>query len=168
MVRTSLIRIGTRKVEGSVFMSSTIEIDEIMKVLPHRYPMLLVDRIIETDDNTKIIGIKCVSANEPFFEGHFPNLPIMPGVLQIEAMAQTGGILLLKRYGKSNVTPYLMAVDKARFRRAVCPGDVLRIEISILNLRENVVKFQGRILVDGAIASEAEITCMIGDRNKNI
>lgn len=148
-------------------MSSTIGIDEIMKLLPHRYPMLLVDRIIETDDNTKIVGIKCVTVNEPFFQGHFPDLPIMPGVLQIEAMAQTGGILLLKRAGKGNITPYLMAVDKARFRRAVRPGDVMRIEISILNLRANVVKFQGRILVDGTVASEAEITCMIADRNKN-
>ena len=145
-------------------MSTTIEIDEIMKMLPHRYPMLLVDRIVEIEGTSRIVGIKCVTANEPFFAGHFPNYPIMPGVLQIEAMAQTGGILLLKVSGKSNVLPYLMTVDKVRFRRAIRPGDVMRIEITVLNLRSNAVKFQGRIFVDGVLASEAEITCMIGER----
>jgi beta-hydroxyacyl-ACP dehydratase FabZ len=136
---------------------------EIMKVLPHRYPMLLVDRIIECDDKSRIVGIKNVSANEPFFQGHFPGAPVMPGVLQLEAMAQTGGILLNRMAGKAGGVPYFMGVDNARFRKVVRPGDQMRIEIELQKVRPRVAKFSGKVLVDGAVASEADLMCMFGD-----
>ncbi|MFO7870880.1 MAG: 3-hydroxyacyl-ACP dehydratase FabZ [Kiritimatiellia bacterium] len=140
---------------------STITIDEIMKILPHRYPMLLVDRIVECDDREHIVGIKNVTANEPFFQGHFPGAPIMPGVLQLEAMAQTGGILLVKQAGGGGRIPYFMSIDRVKFRRVVKPGDQLRIEVDILNIRSKAARFRGKITVDGAAVSEAELACMI-------
>ena len=139
---------------------STLTIDEIMEVLPHRYPMLLIDRIVECDDEKRIVGVKNVTANEPYFQGHFPGNPVMPGVLQIEAMAQTGGILLMKRFGNKGV-PYFMSVDKAKFRRIVKPGDELRIEIEILSLRSNSGKFSAKATVDGKTVSQAELMCMV-------
>ncbi|MBA4387164.1 MAG: 3-hydroxyacyl-[acyl-carrier-protein] dehydratase FabZ [Verrucomicrobia bacterium] len=143
---------------------SAIAIDEIMKVLPHRYPMLLVDKIVECDDKTRIVGIKNVTVNEPFFMGHFPGAPVMPGVLQLEAMAQTAGVLLNRIAGASGNIPYFMAIDKARFRRVVRPGDQMRIEVEILNLRTKACKFGAKVLVDGNLASEAEMMCMITDQ----
>jgi len=140
---------------------SALTIDEIMKLLPHRYPFLLVDRIVECDDQRKIVGIKNVTINEPFFQGHFPGLPIMPGVLQLEAMAQTGGILLQRLAGKSGGVPYFMSIDKVKFRKVVRPGDQMRIEVEIVNLRSRTAKFAARILVDGAVASEGEMMCML-------
>ena len=139
---------------------STLNVEEIMAILPHRYPFLLVDRIVECDDEKRIIGIKNVTMNEPYFQGHFPGNPVMPGVLQIEAMAQTGGILMLKHF-KSSGVPYFMSVDKGKFRRIVKPGDELRIEIEILSLRSNSGKFSGKAIVDGKVASQAELMCMI-------
>ncbi len=143
---------------------STLNIDEIMKVLPHRYPMLLVDRIVECDGEKKIVGIKNVTVNEPFFQGHFPGAPIMPGVLQLEAMAQTAGVLLNQMAGEKRGLPFFMAIDKAKFRKIVKPGDQMRIEVEITNIRSKTAKFDARILVDGAVASEAEMMCMITDR----
>lgn len=139
----------------------SMSINEIMAVLPHRYPMLLVDRVLECDDDKRIVGLKNVTANEGFFQGHFPGDPVMPGVYQLEAMAQVGGILLIRRKGGSSGTPYFMAIDNARFRRVVRPGDQLRIEIDILSVRSKAAKFMGRIFVDGELASEAELMCMI-------
>jgi len=139
---------------------TTLGVDEIMKLLPHRYPLLLVDRIIECDDKKRIVGIKNVSINEPFFQGHFPGLPIMPGVLQLETMAQTAGILI-KRIGEASGMPYFLSIDKARFRNVVKPGDQMRIEVEIMNIRLQAAKFKGTILVDGAVASEAEMMCML-------
>ena len=133
---------------------------EIRQHLMHRYPMLLVDRVIECDDQKRIVAIKNVTANEPFFQGHFPGRPIMPGVLQLEAMAQTGGILLSRTAGLNGV-PYFLAIDGARFRRVVVPGDQLRIECEILRLRARSAKFAAVITVDGEVASEAELLCMI-------
>lgn len=140
---------------------SSFNIQEIMRQLPHRYPMLLVDRIIECDDKRRIVGIKNVSANEPYFSGHFPETPIMPGVLQLEAMAQTAGILLLRIADMAGHIPYFMAIDKAKFRKVVVPGDQLRIEVELLKLRTKTARFKACALVDGALASEAEMMCMI-------
>jgi beta-hydroxyacyl-ACP dehydratase FabZ len=147
---------------------ATLDIEEIRKLLPHRYPMLLVDRIVECDDKECIVGTKNVTANEPFFQGHFPGMAVMPGVLQIEAMAQTGGILLNRVAGSSGKIPYFMAINKAKFRKVVKPGDQMRIEVEIVNLRSKSAKFKGKVLVDGAVVSEAEMMCMITDQEASI
>ena len=141
---------------------SEMDIGQIMERLPHRYPMLLVDKVVECDGKTRIVAIKNVTANEPFFRGHFPGRPVMPGVLQIEAMAQAGGILLMDLLGGSGAVPFFMAIDKAKFRKVVQPGDQLRIEIEILKLRAKLARFQGKITVDGEVVSEAELMCMVG------
>jgi len=139
-------------------------IDEILTYLPHRYPMLMVDRVLECDDEKRIVGIKNVTANEPYFQGHFPGNPVMPGVLQLEAMAQVGGILvirILKARGEPLGTPFFMSIEKAKFRKVVRPGDQMRIEVEITAARPRTAKFQGRVLVDGSVVSEAELLCMI-------
>ena len=146
-------------------MSAIIEIDEIMKILPHRDPMLLVDRIIECDNKTRIVGIKNLTINEPFFQGHFPGAPVMPGVLQLEAMAQTGGILLNRLGGTARRLPYLMSIDKAKVRKVIRPGDQMRIEIEFINLRSKIARYRGQAFVDGVLASEAELMCMITERD---
>ena len=139
-----------------------LNIDEILKLLPHRYPILLVDRVLECDDESRIVAIKNVSANEPYFQGHFPGLPIMPGVLQLEAMAQTAGVLVNRFLGEEGGgVPFFMAIDKARFRSIVKPGDQMRIEIDIIKKRSRTVKVQGKVFVDGKVASEAELMCMM-------
>ena len=141
----------------------TIDIQEILKIVPHRYPMLMIDRILECDDDKKCVGLKNLTFNESFFQGHFPGKPIMPGVLQLEAMAQVGGILLSRRTGLKGLIPLFMAVDKARFRRMVIPGDQIRIEVEITNSRAKVVRIQGKIMVDNQLAAEAELLFMITD-----
>lgn len=144
-----------------------LDILEIQKILPHRYPFLLVDRILEMEPNKRVVGIKNVTANEPFFQGHFPGHPIMPGVLVIEAMAQVGGICLL---GKGNETEgkilYLAGVDNARFRKPIGPGDQIRFEVDVLFNRGKIAKVSGKALVDGQMAVEAEITCALVERGK--
>ena len=142
---------------------SAIDIQEILKIVPHRYPMLMVDRILECDDDKKCVGLKNLTFNESFFQGHFPGKPIMPGVFQLEAMAQVGGILLSRRTGWKGLIPLFMAVDKARFRRMIIPGDQMRIEVEITNARTRVLRLQGRILVDTQVAAEAELLFMITD-----
>lgn len=137
---------------------------EILDILPHRYPMLMVDRILECDcEKRKIVGLKNLTYNEPYLQGHFPGSPIMPGVLQVEAMAQVGGILLAKMTGARGYLPLLMAVDKARFRSKVCPGDQLRIEVEIINSRSRIIRSRGRITVDGNTVSEAELLFMFSN-----
>ena len=143
---------------------ATMTTEEIMKSLPHRYPMLLVDKVIESDDQKKLVAIKNVTVNEPCFQGHFPGMPVMPGVLQIEAMAQAGGLLLNRMGGVAGNIPYFMGIDKAKFRKVIKPGDQMRIEVEITNLRSRVVRFTGKVLVDGAVASEAELLCMLTDK----
>lgn len=142
-------------------MLNTIEIQDI---LPHRYPFLLVDRILEIEAEKSAVGIKNVTFNEQFFQGHFPGNPIMPGVLVIEAMAQVSGILALHNKAKGN-TVYFMSIEKAKFRKPVVPGDQLRFEVTILQQRKNVWKFAGQTLVDGKVVAEAEFKAMVSDED---
>ena len=134
-------------------------IEAIQSVLPHRYPFLLVDRILEVaEDGSRAVGLKNVTINDPFFQGHFPGYPIMPGVLIIEALAQTGGAALLRRAEAAGKLAVLAGVDGFRFRRPVVPGDTLRLEVTLTRFRGAVGKLQGRALVDGQVVAEGEIT----------
>lgn len=138
---------------------TSMDIQKIMGFLPHRYPFLLVDRVRELVEGKSIIALKNVTFNEPFFTGHFPGVPVMPGVLMVEAMAQAGGILMFNSLeDKDSKIAMLMGVDKCRFRRPVRPGDQMIIEVEVLRFRSRVGKMQGKTLVDGAVAAEAEIT----------
>jgi UDP-3-O-[3-hydroxymyristoyl] N-acetylglucosamine deacetylase / 3-hydroxyacyl-[acyl-carrier-protein] dehydratase len=144
---------------------TTFTIEDIMKVLPHRYPFLLVDRIVEIEDKKRIVGIKNVTINEPFFQGHFPGHPIMPGVLIIEAMAQVGGMLLLGTVGDPNTkVVYFMSLDNVKFRRPVKPGDQLRFELDVIQIRGTVCKMHGVGKVDGDVVVEADMAATIRDR----
>lgn len=135
-------------------------IDEIMALLPHRYPFLMLDRIVEVERGRRIVAIKNVTINEPFFQGHFPGYPIMPGVLVVEAMAQAGGVLvLLDMPDPGNKLLLFTGVDGARFRRPITPGDQLRIEVTILQLRSRAVRLEGKVFVDGKLAVEATLSC---------
>lgn len=137
---------------------ATIEAADILRILPHRHPFLLVDRIIECNGKDRIVGIKCIAHNEPCFQGHFPGQPVFPGVLQLEAMAQTAGILLNQLINKPGAVAFYLGVDKARFRRAVVPGDVLRMEIDLLSMRgTRLAKMQGKAYVGDKLACEAEM-----------
>ena len=139
----------------------------IQAILPHRFPFLLVDRIIELEPRTRIVGIKQVTANEHFFQGHFPDAPVMPGVLQIEAMAQVGAILALREFDdRANKIPFFSGIERARFRRPVVPGDTLYLEVIALRIGSKVQKMQGIARVDGQVTAEAEIMCIIGDRTQ--
>jgi 3-hydroxyacyl-[acyl-carrier-protein] dehydratase len=137
-----------------------LDIMEIQKMLPHRYPFLFVDRVLEVEPGKSIVGIKNVSMDEPFFQGHFPARPIMPGVLIIEAMAQAAGVLVYKTSETDDNVVYFMSVEKAKFRRPVVPGDQLRLEVEALQSRGKVWKFKGRALVDDKVACEAEFMAM--------
>ncbi len=145
--------------------SRQIDIRGVMAALPHRYPMLLVDRVEDLVVDERIAAIKAVSINEPFFAGHFPGRPIMPGVLIVEALAQAAGILAVESLGLtgSGKLVYFMAIDGAKFRTPVEPGCLLRLEASFVQKRSSVCKFAGRALVDGKLAAEANFTAMIAD-----
>jgi len=139
-----------------------IGINEIMTYLPHRYPFLLIDRILEFEENKRVVGIKNVTINEPFFQGHFPGHPIMPGVLLLEAMAQTGGVLALKSDpDPSSKVIYFMSIDKAKFRKPVVPGDQVRFELELIKVRGNIRSLKALALVDGTVVAEAEMMAMI-------
>jgi 3-hydroxyacyl-[acyl-carrier-protein] dehydratase len=140
-----------------------LTINEIMKYLPHRYPFLLVDRIVDLKPGERALGVKNVTINEPFFQGHFPGQPIMPGVLVIEAMAQVAGVMAF-RSGMEGKSVYFMSIDNAKFRRPIVPGDQVMMEIKVLKQRGNVWKFSGVATVDGKPVSEAEFTAMVTDR----
>ena len=136
---------------------TTADIKRILQLIPHRYPMLLVDRVTEMSLDSRAIGIKNVSINEPFFQGHFPGNPVVPGVMQLEAMAQVGGILLNILVGQDGRIAYFLAVDNARFRRMLRPGDQMRIEMQFLKQRLNMARFHGKVFVDGELAVEADL-----------
>jgi 3-hydroxyacyl-[acyl-carrier-protein] dehydratase len=143
----------------------TVDIMQLMKLLPHRYPFLLVDRVIDIDADNSAIGIKNVTVNEPHFQGHFPEQPVMPGVLIIEAMAQTAGAICLKSSGADKPSlVYFMTIDNAKFRRPVVPGDRLEIHVKKLKKRGNIWRFACEALVDGAKAAEAEISAMMSPK----
>lgn len=139
----------------------------IQEILPHRYPFLLVDKIIELEPRTRIVGVKQVTINEQFFAGHFPGAPVMPGVLQIEALAQVGAILALREFeNREEKIPFFSGIEHGRFRRPVVPGDTLMLEVTALRIGSKVQKMRGVAMVDGQVTAEAEIMCIIADRAK--
>ena len=139
-----------------------ISVKEIEAILPHRFPFLLVDRIIELVPGERAVGLKNATINEHFFSGHFPGNPIMPGVLIVEALAQTAGVLAFKSGMQGNAV-YFMSIDKVKFRKPVVPGDQVRLEVKVLQNRGKVWKFAGQAVVDGKVASEAEFVAMVTD-----
>lgn len=147
-------------------MDTIKQIKEIMKHLPHRYPFVMVDRVVELEPGHRIVTLKNVTINEPFFQGHFPGNPIMPGVLILEAMAQSAGVLTFESLPpeKRNILVYFMGIDRARFRRMVVPGDQLVIEIILKRLKTRAVKVTGQARVDGELAVEAELMASIGEK----
>ena len=155
-----------RRIRDEQAARYAFDIKAILDLLPHRYPLLLVDRILEHDPGKRIVGLKNVSMNEPFFQGHFPGNPVMPGVLQIEAMAQTGAIILMTMPANRGLVPFFMSMDKVRFRRPVLPGDQLRIEVEPLRIRSRMAACLGRIFVDGQLCCEAEIRSVLMDRGQ--
>jgi UDP-3-O-[3-hydroxymyristoyl] N-acetylglucosamine deacetylase/3-hydroxyacyl-[acyl-carrier-protein] dehydratase len=155
-------QIGTKPEEGR---RTVYGIEEIMRALPHRYPFLLVDRILEIEENKRVVGIKNVTINEPFFQGHFPGHPIMPGVLIVEAMAQVGGMLLLGGLEDPDTkVVYFMSLDNVRFRKPVKPGDQIVFEVEIIQIRGKIAKTRGVARVDGEVVAEADMAAMVRDR----
>lgn len=143
----------------------TLDINEIQQILPHRPPFLLVDRIVELEPDKRIVGIKNVSMNEPFFVGHFPGYPVMPGVLIVEAMAQTGGILVMRNVpGAAQRLVLFASIEAAKFRLPVRPGDQLRMEVEMLSRKTTFARMKGKAYVEGELACEAIVLCKIVDR----
>jgi 3-hydroxyacyl-[acyl-carrier-protein] dehydratase len=144
-----------------------MDILEIQSLIPHRYPFLLIDRIVEIEPLKRIVAIKNVTMNEPFFQGHFPGAPVMPGVLIIEAMAQAGAVLLFREVpDRENKLMYFAAIEEARFRKPVTPGDQLRLEIEVLKYRSGYGKLSGKAYVDGVVVCEAVVTSVTTDKPK--
>lgn len=143
---------------------TVLNITEILKYLPHRYPFLLIDRVVEFEENKRVVALKNVTMNEPFFPGHFPHHPVMPGVLIVEAMAQAAAVLSFKSMGTmpdENQVVYFAGIDKVRFKRPVTPGDQLLMEVVITNNKRNIYKYSAVARVDGEIAAEAELMCAL-------
>lgn len=151
--------------ENAGALDEPIRIAEILDVLPHRYPFLLVDRVEEMEPRKRIVGLKNVTINEPYFSGHFPGHPVVPGVLLIEGLAQVGGILLMRDVeDRHDKLMYFIGIEKARFRRPVVPGDQIRYEVEVLHLRRSHCKMSGKVKVDGKVAAEAVIMSALVDR----
>ena len=147
-------------------MKTLLDITQIQTILPHRYPFLLVDRIVEYELGKRVVGIKNVTLNEPFFAGHFPGAPVMPGVLIVEAMAQTAGVMMLASLpDRETKLVFFTGIDGAKFRRPVVPGDQLRLELTVLKLRPRYIKLRGEAYVDGQLVAEAEISSALVDRS---
>ncbi len=145
-----------------------MNIEEILNLLPHRYPFLLVDKIIEIEANKRIVGIKNVTINEPFFHGHFPKKPVMPGVLILEAMAQTGALLLIGSIPeRERKLIYLTGIEKARFRKPVGPGDQLKMELTLLNLKDRFCRMEGKAFVENDLVAQAEILAALVELEKD-
>jgi 3-hydroxyacyl-[acyl-carrier-protein] dehydratase len=143
---------------------SVLDVNQIKELIPHRYPFLLVDRVMEIEEGKRIVAEKCVTANEPFFQGHFPGRPIMPGVLIVEALAQTGGVLLFKSKPElKGRLMYFAGIEACRFRRPVVPGDRLTLEVTFTGVRQRLIKMAGRALVDGEVAAEAEMSAVVAE-----
>ena len=154
--------------ENEAPTKTTLDIGEILAILPHRYPFLLIDRVIDIVRKKRIVAIKNVTVNEPFFTGHFPDFPVMPGVLIVEAIAQAGGALLLTEIpDRDNKLMVFTGIQQAKFRKPVVPGDQLRIEVDVIVWRSTAVKMQGRALVDGKLACEATVTCQVVPRTSD-
>ena len=148
-------------------MKTVFDIQQILELLPHRYPFLLIDRVVELEPRKRIVGLKCVSVNEPYFQGHFPGVPVMPGVLIIEALAQTAAVLVLHEVPeRKERLVYFTGIDEARFRRPVGPGDVLRLEIDVLQLRPRAAKMQAIAKVGTEVVAEAIIRSHMLDRKE--
>jgi beta-hydroxyacyl-ACP dehydratase FabZ len=147
-------------------MERSLDITQIQAILPHRYPFLLVDRILEYEAGKRVVGIKNVTLNEPFFVGHFPGAPVMPGVLIVEAMAQTAGVLMLASIpDREQKLVFFTGIDGAKFRRPVVPGDQLRLELTVLRLRPRYIRLRGEAFVDGNLVAEAQIASSLVDRD---
>jgi 3-hydroxyacyl-[acyl-carrier-protein] dehydratase len=145
---------------------AVLDIQAIEKILPHRYPFLLIDRVLELED-MRVVALKNVTMNEPHFTGHFPGFPVMPGVLIVEAMAQAAAVLVLNRVeDRENKIVFFASINEAKFRKPVVPGDQLRIEVEFLKLKPSVAKIQGKALVDGVVVAEAEIMATLADKPK--
>ena len=143
-----------------------LDINEIRRFLPHRYPMLLVDRIVEMSEE-RVVAIKNVTADEPFFNGHFPDYPVMPGVLIVEALAQAAGVMVLSQIpDRERKVVLLVSIDNAKFRKPVVPGDTLRLEMSVVRRKASVAKLAGRATVEGVLVAEAEVMCKLADRSE--
>ena len=156
----------TDKTSLAATTATAVDIKRILQMIPHRYPMLMVDKVIEMQLDHSAVGIKNVSINEPFFQGHFPSEPVMPGVLIVEAMAQTAAVLVVATFGAESEGKlvYFMSIDGVRFRRPVVPGDRLELHVEKVQSRANVWKFSGKAMVEGKVAAEATFAAMIRDR----
>lgn len=156
----------TDKTSMAASPATSVDIRRILQMIPHRYPMLMVDKVTEMVLNERAVGIKNVSVNEPFFQGHFPSEPVMPGVLIVEAMAQTAAVLVVATFGAESEGKlvYFMSIDGVRFRRPVLPGDRLELHVKKVQSRGNVWRFGGQAIVDGKVAAEATFAAMIRDK----
>jgi 3-hydroxyacyl-[acyl-carrier-protein] dehydratase len=154
--------------EAPTTEKTTLDVNAICRILPHRFPFLLIDRVLDLQRQKRIVAIKNVTINEPFFAGHFPNLPIMPGVLIVEAMAQAGGVLLLTEFEDRDERLVLFTgIERARFRRPVVPGDQLRIEVTVKVWRGTGGRMEGKAYVDDKLVAEANVSCRVVDRSRS-